>query len=231
MINCSSGLGAKRSQERMETYEKLYERRSCGMRNTTLWWIAINKDKCAEGHVCSREKENSSASDHLFRSDGPSKTLKKFWNFPVSSTTETSVCALYRLDAVHTLAVHRFLDITHYASVLDTTYQDDQNSNIMVTNAASRRKNSKKGRTIPHDSDPKLRCLLAVDTIILWNNCYDIFKSWVVASGAHLKRELSFQPVGLKIAWLRNGDKDPTIAFKMWSNGHYDITVIAHAIK
>lgn len=55
------------------------------------------------------------------------------------------------------------------------------------------------------------------------NSYMDIFKRGAVAFAVNVKSELYFKPVETEIAWLRNGDRELTIPFKMPSNGHYYI--------
>lgn len=77
--SCSLDLEAKRKQERKGEYDKLYKRRSCGLRDSTWWHMARYNKMCSEENsVCSREEENVSSRDHFFRTKATGRAFKKF---------------------------------------------------------------------------------------------------------------------------------------------------------
>lgn len=66
--------------------------------------MAGYREICAEDYLTySHKKKHISMKDYLFLSEAARKLFKKFQMFWVSSTDETSLCTVYRFDAVITL--------------------------------------------------------------------------------------------------------------------------------
>lgn len=167
----------------------------------------------------------------MFKAEATRNAFKKIQKFSDASTDETPLCALCQFDAVITHTVDCFVNIANDIGVPSNTHQNDQDRNQEVPNAVAPLIESNKGVSIPRDIACKLKRLLLVAAISLMNSRLNLFKREAVVSGVDIESEISFKTVGSETARLRNGETELTITFEMPPNGHYYISLAAHAFK
>lgn len=201
----------------------MYKRRSCETRDTTKGRMGEYWALCAEETFLGVVRKRRSLQKTIYGSKTARNAFKKFQEFAVSSTDETSLCAIYRFDAVIIHAVDGLIVNAGAVVVPRKTHQSDQDKNVKVAHAEFPQKHVTRwtytsqqcSGTKPSSSSCCHFCHR------LWEQMFKQFEGKLVASGVDVKNELTIKAICLEIAWLPKGERQHTIAFKMPSNGHF----------